>query len=267
MSGMQDWLSDQFWSGNRWVVLGGGRPRCYANYADAAGYCRSENDWNFRVRILGSLLKTMTGRADAALCREDSNRLKAAVGCYPLRLFVSPVDWQGELLKGNFYPMVWEKLVHPLLDIRSSVVLWQPDVVRVKCRELYVTEEFSLAMPRLIKEIQDLSGQSGTLYLFGRLLENGDVGDKHATITFYRVTVGAGVVSELTQVHDPAAPFVRSWSVFVRYHAKMGRLTFYDGSLKRIRPGDEPVGIDLQVFDFQPISVSSIMLHGNEYDL
>jgi hypothetical protein len=255
--GIRGWLSDQFWSGKRWLVLGRDRPRCYANYADASAYCRSEKSQDFRVRILGSFLKTTIGRGDGAQSESDEGRLKAVVACYPLRPYCCAVDWPAELLKGNFYPMVWEKSVHPLLSVSSYAVLWRPGALRVKCRELFITEAFSQAMTRFMKESLDLPGLNGTIQLLGRFCEDGDIGDEQATIIFYQVAIGAGVAPELEQVHDPGLPFVRAFPVFIRYHAKRATLTFYDGLLKRIRPGDEPDHIDLRVFDFQPMAVTT----------
>jgi hypothetical protein len=73
----------------------------------------------------------------------------------------------------------------------------------------------------------------------------------NSTIIFYRAECRKAQHTDIIQVHDPATPIRRDIPVFVRYFVRGRELAFYDGKLKRIRPGDEPDFIDLSVFDFR----------------
>jgi hypothetical protein len=262
---VRKWLSDEFWSGKRWVVAEPGkpitrRPACYADYWDAAQACQSVGGRRLRVRILASLLKAARPTEGVVPAPEERKKLKGVVGGYPLSLFFSPVDWMGELLNGNYYPMVWEKEAHPLLTVRNWLVCWQPGDGRVKCRELFAASDFSAAMQRFTEESRRLPVREGKLLLVGHFVDiphscqSADLVDGDSTLIFYRLSAKANTPATLTQVHDPGSPIWRQLPLFVRYHRSRCLLTFYDGSLKRIRPGEELMGIDLQVFDFERVS-------------
>jgi hypothetical protein len=264
MESVREWLSDQFWSGKRWVVAEPGkpiarRPACYVDYWDAAEACRSVRDRRLRVRILASLLKAARPTEGMVPAPEERRKLKVVVGGYPLSLFFSPVDWMCELLEGNYYPMVWEKEVHPLLTVCKWLVCWRSGAVRVKCRELFAARDFSAAMQRFTEESRRLPAQEGELLLAGQFSDmpcSGqprEVGDGVSSLIFYRLAVKASVPAALEQVHDPVSPVWRYIPLFVRYNSQRTLLTFYNSSLQRIRPGDEPAGIDLRLFDFGPL--------------
>jgi hypothetical protein len=273
MESVREWLSEQFWSGKRFVVFAGGmrlkdRPACYTNFSDAGEYCRSSRVPNSRIGILSSVLKAWSGKYDLVSTQAEKETLKAVLSRYPLRLFFPTVDCRDELLKGNYYPMVWEKGVDPLQTIRQYLVLWLPNSGPMKCRVLCTTARILVAMRRFGEEVSHPGERDGVLMLVGRFVDTpyrhraADMEDSQSSLIFYRLLQKPGDPLVFTEVNDPALPVVRHFPVFVRYHPKRPSLSFYDGSLKWIRPGDEPDGIELQFFDFGP--APDIKSHGNE---
>ena len=258
-----EWLSNQFWSGKRWFIVevsGGivGRPACYANYLDAATDCRRRNEQggSFRIRVLGSVLKEWNLPGPMESSWQDRERLREVVGQYPVQLYQSAVEWEEELLRGNYYPVVWEKVTEPLLAIRKYVIVHQYQKGRVSFREVYSTSEFPNAIVALRDHARNFRDQTGCLLLFGQFLDcpidyKGGLYDLNVTVILYRAEWQGGLIPEIVEVHDPVSPVVRSFPMFVRYHRQRGTLSFYDGGLKRIDPGDEPDFIDLRMFDFR----------------
>lgn len=255
------YLTAQFWGGKRWVVVdsrkgAGDRLDCFEDYLDAAEFCHAAGiEWAFlRVKLLGSLLKQLRGMTDQPIDPVERDRLREVIGRYPIRLFTAPAIWESRLINGHFYPMVWEKLTHPLLAVRKYIILLEREPGKGCYQELTSTEEFSVAMIRL--EAQRVSHRKGMLLLVGQLVEgdmdyrNGEVCDGNETILFYKVAIEGGDNSAFMQVNDPGQRVTRSFPMFVRYHAGQRFCTFYDSRLTRIRPGDEPAYIDLHCFDF-----------------
>lgn len=258
------WLADQFWAGKRWVVLEteagiGGIQACYSDYRDAAAVCRTAAAAGkvLRVRVLGSLLKELNGVGRGIPGKEDIRQVGFAVGRYPIRLFASPANWEEELLFGNYYPVIWSKEMHPLLAVRQYFVAVDREGNLPSRRELYCTGEFPQAIRALKQFVRNRRDQNGTLLLIGQLWEGpfdchrGEHQHPNNTITFYRTEWEDGRQLDIIQVHDPTQPIIQSLPMFVRFFAQRGELAFYDGKLKRIRPGDEPDFIDLSVFDFR----------------
>lgn len=262
MKEMSGWLSSQFWAGQRWAVIDtingiSERPACYEDYLDAADDCRIRcvKGDIFRVRVLASLLKEWNQVAPGSISEEGIANLRQEVSRYPIRLSIFQANSEKELLNGNYCPVVWEKLSNPLLDIKKYVVLRKQALSSSKYQEFHCTNEFPIAMLALQEHIGDVMNQEASMVLVGQFRDSsidrrkGDFLDE--TIVLYRVEWQYSHIPEIIQAHDPCVPIVRSFPVFVRYHATRKELAFYDGKLKRIRPGDEPDAIDLQWFDFR----------------
>jgi hypothetical protein len=261
---MSGWLSSQFWAGQRWAVMDtinglSERPACYEDYLDAADECRMRSAKGdiFRVRVLASLLKEWNQVAPGSISEEDIANLRQVVSRYPIRLCVFLANCEKELLNGNYCPMVWEKLTNPLLDIKKYVVLRKHALSSSKYQEFHCTNEFPIAMLTLQEHIGDVMNQPALMLLVGQFRDSsidrskGYFLDIKEAIILYRAEWQYSHIPEIIQAHDPCVPIVRSFPVFVRYHVTRKELTFYDGKLKRIRPGDEPDAIDLQWFDFR----------------
>lgn len=258
------WLKEQFWAGKRWVVLemGFGIDRihdCYSDYLDAAHVCKSEITVGkiLRVRVLGSILKELNETIRGMPREEDRREVRTAIGKYPMRLVVSPVNWEEELLFGDYYPMVWLKTIHPLLAVRKYVVVLDGEDALPSRKQLYSTSEFPQAMLALEKFVRKKRDRNGILLLVGQLRDvpfdyhRSEFFQANSSIIFYRAEWRAALRMDIIQLHDPAQSMMRSIPMFVRYFAQRRELAFYDGKLKRIRPGDEPDFIDLSVFDFR----------------
>ncbi|HVU98498.1 MAG TPA: hypothetical protein VHE34_24925 [Puia sp.] len=258
------WLADQFWAGKRWVVLEAGPGivgiyGCYCDYADAAAVCKKTAtvEKNLRIRVLGSFLKELNGCIRGRVEEEERQQVRFAISKYPVRLFASSANWEEELLQGNYYPMVWLKSMHPLLAVKKYIVVLDRVGKLPGRRELYSTSEFPEAMLALEQFVSGRRAWNGALLLVGQLsdgpLNNHPGESKHSNsvIVFYRTECRDAQHMGIVQVHDPSTPIKRDIPVFVRYFTRRRELAFYDGKLKRIRPGDEMDFIDLSVFDFR----------------
>lgn len=258
------WLTGQFWDGKRWVVLETsagivGIYGCYSDYLDAADVCRRSIPTGkaLQVRILGSLLKELNGIVHRVAETENQEHLSAAIGKYPLRLFGSSTNWEEELLLGNFYPMVWIKSMHPLLAVHRFIVVLDRKGAPSRRKELYTSSEFPHAILALERYGRSMWDQNVSLSLIGQLQDGSfarrcdERQSSKKPLIFFRAECRKGKQLEIEQVRDPTRPVLQEIPVLVRYFSQRRELAFYDGRLKRIRPGDEPGFIDLSVFDFR----------------
>jgi len=258
------WLAGQFWAGKRWIALEIGRGidgvhGCYNDYLDAAEVCRRKvtAGKTLRVRMLGLLLKEVNGSFRGIAKEEDRRDLRYAIGKYPLRPFVSQANWEEELLFGIYYPVVWLKTINPLLAVRKYLVVLDREKALENRKKLYSTSEFPQAMLALEQFVSKGRSQNGILLLMGQLRDEpfdsqgSESPHTNSTVVFYRSEWQEGQQMIVSQIHDPTQPIMQSIPMFVRYFAQRQELAFYDGKLKRIRPGDEPDFIDLSVFDFR----------------
>lgn len=262
MDRLAQWLSDRFWEGDRWVVLElwqglPEQPQCFMEYAEAVDHCRKVGAGGrfYRIRVLGTLLKELNGKTRIDGRDVDKRRLREVIQNYPLRLFEQPPGWEVELLQGNYYPVIWEKVTQPLLAVRRYVILKK--LLGGQFRVLNCKDEFSQIILALKDYAAELQKEKGELLVVGEFLEqpvdyrDGALYDTNITVTIYRVSWRSGPMPGVIQVHDPAVPVIRAFPMFLRYYVRRRTLFFFDGGLKRIRPGDEPDPIDLEWFDFR----------------
>lgn len=160
------------------------------------------------------------------------------------------------MLNGNFYPLMREELVHPLLDIQKYAVLRESRCKPIKRQLLDVQGEFLPAMRLLYVHARSIRDKEVSLVLAGLFQDlpidylTADLDDGRVSIELYRMDRKNGDGPQIVEMHDPCVPLLRRSAVFVRYHPKERILSFYDGRLRCINRMELPEMIDPEVFDF-----------------
>lgn len=267
-------LSGQYWSGCRWVIIDRKKGivklaiRCFADYLDADMFCRRRqvSSGNVHIRVLGSVLKKLNGIGERGYSAEERDRMRMTVKRYPVRALHMDEVGETELLSGNFYPFVWETVICPLIVIGRYLVIRKMETGKVPYRICASALDFKGGLTLFRDTLRGCWGQPASLWLVGQAgdyiidCRDTSVLEWHDLVLLYKVDMnGFGQCdyrsAEIMQVHDPTNPWVRMTPVFARYNANKEALTFYDGLLRRVRPGEDLDFMDLRFFDFSKWAV------------
>jgi len=228
MDGAIEWLGRRYREGDRWLVwdvvscFRGPSYTC-RGYMEAAGLCGTHGG-NYRVAVLATVLKVMRGKLVSGTA--DVGRLSVDLGCYPLRSVAGVEHTLSELAAGYYYPMIWQQAVYPVMDIEVYVIVRTSRV----CREVFRGGDFVAAM-KAFERVCAAARREDRYRL---------VGDG---LVLYRWEDG------VEQVHDPTEKYWRCSPVFVKYEERRKVLLFFDGFLRRVRPGVQGEELDLSLFD------------------
>jgi hypothetical protein len=263
------WLSAEFWSGKRWITVDGLSGQviadistCYQNYADADSRCKDlkVSGCLVKIRVLSSVLKEINGYDSRALGTREKQVLQAAAEQYPIFIPHSATKGYQELFNSNFYPVLWEKKVHPLAAVRRYVILQynRNDVkgfhLLKDCENFHSAIDHFMAFRRA--KLTDLD----CLMLVGEMdtdveYSYSDIGDGRSVLPFYKMEwhqpdPGDDTGGTIIQMNDPSTPIIQMIAMFARYDPAKQQLTFYDETLRRIKRGDESIEINLASFAF-----------------
>jgi hypothetical protein len=162
-------------------------------------------------------------------------------------------NWEVEIGNGRFYPVFWEKIVHPLAHVTQYAIVARQTGLRIHWRPVKVFDNFTDAIVAYTKVISNSQE-----FWFVGLHEPEYLTDLPETLSqttklipFYRSIPCRSEPPVVDQIHDPTVPITFRWAVFLRYHPGRAAFTFYDGALRRIKPGDETENIDLSIFYFR----------------
>lgn len=133
-------LRQQYRIGKRWLVFDVGKKldgifECYFEYQDAVDGCRSHSLAGecFQICVLGSILKRFHVHYATGTKGTYGKRLKDIVGRFPIRFLHPDNEREKELLRGNFYPVIWEKVIYPLIDVSRYVILRKNTIFSLRC--------------------------------------------------------------------------------------------------------------------------------------
>lgn len=280
---MKERLSSEFWSGNRWLTFDNSKRcttirdiRCFPDLRAARAYCQYKASIGqlYFIKALGSILKVLNcgfGWKN----RIAATKLLELLNCYPITSFRQGDDLVSSLITGEYYPVIWKKVVFPLSVIgRYHIIEW-PHAGRKLHKRIeqpaYSFDNVTDALKVFDKQTRFNNNEkkcsSPVLLLVGRfqdqLLEfNADGSPEESTgLLIYTAhiihdpTLQSNVY-KINMVHDLSMPVIVKQGVIVRYDIIKGKLDFFDCCLRKIRPGAVIDYRDLAFFAYQqPIKV------------
>ena len=283
---LKEKLSKEFWLGNRWVAFDNSKPcitikdiKCFSDLKDARIYCEYKATIGqlYLIKALASILKVFNG-GFGWQNKIAATKLSELVGCFPISPFRPEDNLISSLLTGEYYPVIWSKIVYPLsvTDSYHIVEFYQPTITDQKVikRIVFTSDNFIDALKRFNKQtsIAASEGESlnSDLLLIGKFhnqplkLDATGVPKIGTVILLYTAKIVFDRESQCNSytiglAHDISLPLVIKGGVIVKYNIIKGKLDFFDSSLKKVQPAETFDYFDLTFFAYQqPIKVIAI---------
>lgn len=259
---VKKYLSAEFWAGCRWMVhVIPSKIKCFVDFRDAAAYCAELSSVTkpIRIRILSSVLKGLNGIKSREILDDELAVVEEVIRRYPIQTLYKN-RLAEELRLENFYPVLWQKVIHPLLETDKYFILRRDQ--KGACRIVTTSQSFSHAIEEFAICAKVDKPGDGQFLLVGQIqnrlldIEGRDLEKGGAGIVFYQTETKLDSRTlkgrlEISQVQDPVDPIVQSVPIFTRYDQRKDELVFYDGRLKKARPGEDIEFLDLRFFDFE----------------
>ncbi|MFD2887784.1 hypothetical protein [Chitinophaga cymbidii] len=280
---MKALLSLEFWSGNRWLVFDSSKHcivtqdiRCFPNLRQASFFCQYKVSIGqlYLIKALSSSLKVLNcgfgwrNKIAAA-------QLQQLLNYFPVTSFRQGDDLTSSLLTGEYYPVLWNRIVCPLSVIdRYHLVEYVP--ADWKSREklgqvVYTFDNISDALDGFNKQTKcnpDGKGHSIPVLLLVGQFQNQSLkldiegtpeestGMLLYTAHITRDSVLQRNVYEINLVQDVSIPVIVKHGIIVKYDTIRGKLDFYDDCLRKVQPGAVVDFFDLVFFAYQqPVEV------------
>lgn len=284
---LREKLSTEFWFGNRWLAFESPQKyitirdiKCFDDLKKARMYCQHKavTGQLYHIKALGSVLKVINcgfgWRNETATAK-----LKELLNCFPITSFRPGDDLISSLLTGEYYPVVWSKIVYPLSVIDCyHIVEWDQASVRqhmIRGRVRFTSNSFIEVLDRfriLTGSIPTTkSGVSTDLMLIGQFsnqplkLNAVECIEEDATLLIYKAHIVFDTGSQCNAykihlAHDVSVPITLKQGAIVKYDPIKGKLDFYDSCLRKVRPATFVDYLDLAFFAYkQPIEIATFL--------
>lgn len=266
-------LSSEFWSGKRWLAFdvfkketGVADLQCFPDYKKAALFCEanSSNGKAYRIKEVGYVLRTLNQGSNQKATVSERQALQELASSYPITLLRPDEGLAACLWTGEYFPVIWNKVINPLTTIQSYHIIeqwfvdnWEGNV-KLQRKAASTYERFSSAIEALEKQLNSCyTGRNDLQFiLLGQFrnhqlsLDEQGIPIKNTGMLLYRAYY-LNAQCYLYQVNDPTSPFLIQNGIFIRYNRGRRQLNFYDSSLKKVLPGTYVDYIDLNYFFFQ----------------
>jgi hypothetical protein len=269
ISDLKKRLSAQYRSGNRWLVYdslkNGGDPDgllSFAGYTGAEAWCRAKRGaGEYRIRVLSDTLAVMNGIRPVKPTDVERRLLRDLLANRPVTAYADTFPLETGLLRQKYFPCVWNRWLEPLHIVSRYQLIGRGYTGQRKIRVMGSSYHFASAVTAFTSALRRDSPLEEERLLIGlmegeRELTDGDRLPDDGPIVFYRVRPQLAAESgdwaaAIEQVHDPAQPVQVKTAYFASYDRRHGQLLFFDGMLRKTRPGKMVERMDLAFFDFE----------------
>jgi hypothetical protein len=264
-------LSEEYRAGRRWLAYDiiksagwVGRLRCFADYSEAADWCKAKSakEGVFRIKVLAEVLAGLNGVRPAGYTDVERQILCDLVSRRPIASYKKSIPPGVGLLRWRYFPVLWNAVVDPLTAVETYQIIGRRECEpgKVKVRVLSSYSELGMAFLDLQRRIDEVKKIDEEWLLVGLLTGNAcpatpDLAPAGGVIVFFRSAAPLGQetvegIPDIVQVNDPTEAVMVQVPYFARYERQHGRINFFDGGLRRVKPGMDSWRLDLEYFDF-----------------
>jgi hypothetical protein len=263
-------LLGEYRTGKRWlaydILRSAGwlsRLRCFPDFSTAADWCRAKSgsEGIFRIRVLAEVLARLNTVWPRQYTATEMETLNDLVECGPISSYKESIPLTLGLLRQRYFPVLWRSMLEPLKAVQTYYVVsrrWNwPGKPGVRVLGSY--PDFGCSIVNFKKATRrQLADEE--LLLAGGIFEKADLTVREllladGVIVFYRSAAAEpgqreNWEPEIAQEHDPTVAVIAQRPYFAGYDRQYGRINFFDGGLRRVKPGGNWLRLDLEYFNF-----------------